>query len=415
MSGGDENRQVDCSQDMLVVRIDNSPGKESDMVEVEYDDTITAPAGTPSTSCAQTSTDELWWDEEADDAILLTGLVDDSDLFDSLTDEQSNLQLVHNGNRVNQDEEEDHLSGRQSSHITSQGDTDDWVDCSDDEEFYASNEELQSLSLEDGDVVNCQDMKIAVDNKKEEDDMAARQIELEKSTISEKEKSEKSSESTPRVSSERETTPLRLECQKPVQQTSPTSPFSPEMMKTPPGHVKVDNWAVEVADNSPSALNKRSPDFAQSKRQLNLSLENEKNCDNEKSPEVSNQETLETNKVAQSSSSGGVDIIVMTAESEITDEHNAPEIIRGQDDMKMGEVTPNDVSADTLSDKQGGKTANKDVVEESVLVAEESLGVEISQEVGEQRDSSPSVQEPASVTGTHKDRDNDVQEQGEIS
>ena len=222
-TSSDEGRIVESQHDLLVIKIDNSPGKGVDpSVEVEYSDSespiITTKSGTQphSTVSGQRNQstsghDELWWDEDLDDIPLTSTEPDgaDSHIEEILSDQQDEDGEFHDSQshgefiEDGQFEDIDGYGGGRIHH-DSQGDTDEWEDC-ETEEYFGTQSSDSSVP--------------------------------------------RGSKSPSRVYLSPEDT-LKIKILNPdapvFTPISPTSPLSPEMMKTPEGHVKVANWAEEM-------------------------------------------------------------------------------------------------------------------------------------------------------------------------
>ncbi|XP_056021194.1 coiled-coil domain-containing protein 9-like isoform X10 [Ostrea edulis] len=139
-----EERHVECKKDLLVIKVDNTPGKKSDQVEVEYSDGENEPLGGdhPATQPKKAGphAEELWWDEEGDDIGLeLQGITAEDDIF-----EQRELFDDYIGDEYNKDSRFEDAPGR-----TSQGDEDDWEDCTTSEDFSTDRSQSQTSVSDD--------------------------------------------------------------------------------------------------------------------------------------------------------------------------------------------------------------------------------------------------------------------------
>ena len=128
-SSGDE-RVVNCHSDLLVIKLENTPGDNS--VEVEYSDGEVpvgksprgkpgAPGGGTATHGAQT--EELWWDEDDD---LTMSLVQDGLEEDDVLEHRQLFEDADQGAHSNQE-------------IVVDEDEDEWEDC-DDDSFYSKSQ-----------------------------------------------------------------------------------------------------------------------------------------------------------------------------------------------------------------------------------------------------------------------------------
>lgn len=139
-----EERHVECKKDLLVIKVDNTPGKKSDQVEVEYSDGENEPLGGDHPAAqpkkAGPHAEELWWDEEGDDIGLeLQGITAEDDIF-----EQRELFDDYIGDEYNKDSRFEDAPGR-----TSQGDEDDWEDCTTSEDFSTDRSQSQTSVSDD--------------------------------------------------------------------------------------------------------------------------------------------------------------------------------------------------------------------------------------------------------------------------
>ena len=139
-----EDRHVECKQDLLVIKVDNTPGKKSDQVEVEYSDGENEPHRGDQAEANQKKAgphaEELWWDEEGDDIGLeLQGIAAEDDIF-----EQKELfdDYPHEGYDKNGCFED--APGQ-----TSQGDEDEWEDCTTSEDFSTDRSQSQTSVSDD--------------------------------------------------------------------------------------------------------------------------------------------------------------------------------------------------------------------------------------------------------------------------
>ena len=220
---------------MLVIKIDNSPGKGVDpSVEVEYSDSespvitttksVTQPHSTVAGRRTQSTSghDELWWDEDMDDIPLTSTELDSADCHiaeilsdpqeDQYHDSQEHGEFIEDGQFEDIDGYHDNRVGQES-----QGDTDEWEDC-ETEEFIGTQSSEGSLT---------QMNKVSLKNFLPEEDNIRININL-----------------NPDAPAFTPTSP-----------TSPLSPLSPGMMKTPEGHVKVSDWAEEMKTQTSAKKN----------------------------------------------------------------------------------------------------------------------------------------------------------------
>lgn len=139
-----EDRHVECKKDLLVIKVDNTPGKKSDQVEVEYSDGENEPHSGDQAEANQKKAgphaEELWWDEEGDDIGLeLQGISAEDEIF-----EQKELF---------DDYHEDGLDGRgcfeDAPGHPSQGDEDEWEDCTTSEDFSTDRSQSQTSVSDD--------------------------------------------------------------------------------------------------------------------------------------------------------------------------------------------------------------------------------------------------------------------------
>lgn len=139
-----EDRHVECKKDLLVIKVDNTPGKKSDQVEVEYSDGENEPHCGDQAEAHQKKAgphaEELWWDEEGDDIGLeLQGISAEDEIF-----EQKELF---------DDYHEDGLDGKgcfeDAPGQPSQGDEDEWEDCTTSEDFSTDRSQSQTSVSDD--------------------------------------------------------------------------------------------------------------------------------------------------------------------------------------------------------------------------------------------------------------------------
>ena len=145
-----EERNVENQDDLLVIKIDNSPGKTND-VEVEYSDGESTPheSGVKPRSSTTQAADELWWDEEADDVSLSLvgdsheGIAPEDDIFEPKDLFDGSLEEDHDGLEF-------HNDGYEEAHVigpTSQGDTDEWEDCEEEDVTSKASQDSASRNL----------------------------------------------------------------------------------------------------------------------------------------------------------------------------------------------------------------------------------------------------------------------------
>lgn len=165
--------------------------------------------------------DELWWDEDFEDIPLTSTEPDSADAYiedilsdtreDEFHDSQEHREFIVDG----QFEDIDGYHGRiKVKDQVSQGDTDEWEDC-ETEEYWGSQVSSDSTGLG-----SKRTKSPNINHSLSPEDALRLNVALAQKNLN-----PDAPEFTP---------------------TSPLSPLSPEMMKTPEGHVKVGNWAEEM-------------------------------------------------------------------------------------------------------------------------------------------------------------------------
>ncbi|XP_061172772.1 coiled-coil domain-containing protein 9-like isoform X2 [Saccostrea echinata] len=139
-----EDRHVECKKDLLVIKVDNTPGTKSDQVEVEYSDGENEAHSGDHTAAhhkkAGPHAEELWWDEEGDDIGLeLQGIPAEDDIF-----EQKDLFNDYHGEGYDKNGHFEDAPGQ-----TSQGDDDEWEDCTTSEDFSTDRSQSQTSVSDD--------------------------------------------------------------------------------------------------------------------------------------------------------------------------------------------------------------------------------------------------------------------------
>ncbi|XP_062578451.1 coiled-coil domain-containing protein 9-like isoform X2 [Saccostrea cucullata] len=139
-----EDRHVECKKDLLVIKVDNTPGTKSDQVEVEYSDGENEAHSGDHTAAhhkkAGPHAEELWWDEEGDDIGLeLQGIPAEDDIF-----EQKDLFNDYHGEEYDKNGHFEDAPGQ-----TSQGDDDEWEDCTTSEDFSTDRSQSQTSVSDD--------------------------------------------------------------------------------------------------------------------------------------------------------------------------------------------------------------------------------------------------------------------------
>ena len=212
-------------------------------MEVEYSDSETpiittrnkgqrphSIAGHPTTPGDK---DELWWDEDFEDIPLTSTEPDSADAHieeilsdpqdDEYQDSQEQGEFIEDG----QFEDIDGYHAHYKPQEISQADTDEWEDC-ETEEYYGTQESGDSA---------------VVSNKGSKSPNAHHSL---------------SPDDALRLSISAANAAKFLNPDAPIftPGLSPTSPMSPEIMKTPDGHVKIQNWAEEMKSPVTSPENK---------------------------------------------------------------------------------------------------------------------------------------------------------------
>ncbi|XP_061164923.1 uncharacterized protein LOC133173868 [Saccostrea echinata] len=144
MTYSGEDGHVDCKKDLLVIKVDNTPGTKSDQVEVEYSDGENEAHSGDHTAAhhkkAGPHAEELWWDEEGDDIGLeLQGIPAEDDIF-----EQKDLFNDYHGEGYDKNGHFEDARGQ-----TSQGDADEWEDCTTSEDFSTDRSQSQTSVSDD--------------------------------------------------------------------------------------------------------------------------------------------------------------------------------------------------------------------------------------------------------------------------
>ncbi|XP_076100274.1 uncharacterized protein LOC143069489 isoform X3 [Mytilus galloprovincialis] len=140
-SSGDD-RVVNCDSDLLVIKLDNTPGDNS--VEVEYSDgetpvrkssTVKQKRGEATgTATHGAQTEELWWDEDDD---LTMSLIQDGLEGDDVLEHRP---LFDDGEHKGDEDTRDLVVGE---------DEDEWEDC-DDDSFYSTEKSQNSTDSREG-------------------------------------------------------------------------------------------------------------------------------------------------------------------------------------------------------------------------------------------------------------------------
>ncbi|VDI42469.1 Hypothetical predicted protein, partial [Mytilus galloprovincialis] len=140
-SSGDD-RVVNCDSDLLVIKLDNTPGDNS--VEVEYSDgetpvrkssTVKQKRGEATgTATHGAQTEELWWDEDDD---LTMSLIQDGLEGDDILEHRP---LFDDGEHKGDEDTQDLVVGE---------DEDEWEDC-DDDSFYSTEKSQNSTDSREG-------------------------------------------------------------------------------------------------------------------------------------------------------------------------------------------------------------------------------------------------------------------------
>ncbi|XP_071161303.1 protein starmaker-like isoform X12 [Mytilus edulis] len=140
-SSGDD-RVVNCDSDLLVIKLDNTPGDNS--VEVEYSDGETPVrksstgnqkrGGATGTATHGAQTEELWWDEDDD---LTMSLIQDGLEGDDVLEHRP---LFDDGEHKGDEDTRDLVVGE---------DEDEWEDC-DDDSFYSTEKSQTSTDSREG-------------------------------------------------------------------------------------------------------------------------------------------------------------------------------------------------------------------------------------------------------------------------
>ena len=334
-----------------MIKIDNSPGKGVDpTVEVEYSDSespvitttksITQPHSTVAGQRTQSTSghDELWWDEDLDDIPLTSTEPDgaDSHIDEILSDQQDDDGEFHDSQEHGefiedgQFEDIDGYHGNRIGH-ESQGDTDEWEDC-ETEEFFGTQSSDNSLP---------QGQKSPLRSYlSPEDDLKIKILNPDAPVF------------TP---------------------TSPLSPLSPEMMKTPEGHVKVPNWAEEMKTPT-TAKNISFSSASPGSNENSPSIEGKSNAEKQNKSDMSNKKIEKENK-------GETE--VMKSEEKVTSTAGA---VSSKDSNKVSGIS------DSL----------KDQMQDSLVSSEEKI-LEKNEEGGEEESVSESKMAKSAVDSSTAD------------
>lgn len=369
----------------MVIKIDNTPGKGGDSsVEVEYSDSETpiittrkqgqrphSIAGHPTTPGDK---DELWWDEDFEDIPLTSTEPDSADahIEEILSDPQEDDyhesgEFIEDGQFEDIDGYHGHLKTQEQ---ISQGDTDEWEDC-ETEEYFGTQESSDSA---------------VVSNKGSKSPNAHHSLSPDdalKLSITGKVLNPDAPVFTPGLSP-----------------TSPLSPLSPEMMKTPEGHVKVENWAAEMktpvtspennisakaspvsSENSPASTKgntKEGTSQVLPRRIENEFVSPEKEEKVKEGGDVDNESTKDSKeKTAESSESRDESAVESSAENS---EKVSNETDLEKSDHEESEKTPEVESVDNKESNLGETVADAvktaDAVEESTAEKKEETAVE---------------------------------------